>query len=290
MNKDAKLIFEAYFNKKKMLNEAPPAYATGDLDISEPKLQAAPGGGYGIKKAAAKTGKTMKQVSDELVKKIQTALFKPESHTVDGIEYNLFYPGNEMKLRNDLQNLIQKELGLGKTEASYTARIVRNMLNIIVKDDATGGVAVQADKVKPAIQAAVSKTTKTETVYEIDKAVKLADKNIKMLVNSLPDEDVGEKEILGVLKTAIKEFNEAPGRNKEDAIKMKSYDLLDRLKEAGVLKEKQVEVQSKEGEGTGEVTNIDDVPEYDDVGQAAKELGYINRGRGRDPGSFSFGD
>jgi len=289
MNNDAKLIFEAYLNKTKMLSEIP-AYAAGDLDISEPKLQAAPGGGYGLKTAAAKTGKTMKQVSDELVKKIQATLFKPESHTVDGVEYNLFYPGNGMKLRNDLQNLVQKELGLGKTEANYTARIVRNMLNIVVKDDATGGVAVQADKVKSAIQAAVSSTTKTETVYEIDKAVKLADKNIKMIVNSLPDEDVGEREILGVLKAAIKEFNEAPGRGKGDMIKVKSYDLLDKLKEAGVLKEKQVEVQSKEGEGTGEVTNIDDVPEYDDVGQAAKELGYINRGRGRDPGSFSFGD
>jgi len=137
MNNDSKLIFEAYLQKKQMLNEAPPAYAMGDLDIPEPKLKSAPGGGYGLKKAAAKTGKSIKEVSDALVKKIQSELFKPEEHTVDGIEYKLYYPGNEMKLRNDLQNLVQKELGIGKTDAVYTARIIRNMLTMVVKNKTT---------------------------------------------------------------------------------------------------------------------------------------------------------
>jgi len=289
MNNDSKLIFEAYLQKK-MLNEAPPAYAMGDLDISEPSLKSAPGGGYGLKKAAAKSGKSMKEVSDELVKKIQSQLFKPESHTVDGVEYTLFYPGNEMKLRNDLHSLIQKELGLGKTEAGYTARIVRNMLNIVVKDEVTGGIAVAPEKVKDAVKAGAAKPVKTETVYEIEKSVKVPDKSLRKFILSLPDEDVPEKEILGVLKNAIKEYNDTPGLSKEDMLKMRSLELVDKLTELGVLRTKQVEAKQKEGEGSGEVETIEDYPETDTAGSVARELGYIGRGRGFDAGGFSYND
>lgn len=289
---DSKLIFEAYTNA---LNEAP-IYSAGDLDIPEPKLKTAPGGGYGLGKAATKSGKTMKEIADDLVRKIQTTLFKPEPHTVDGAEYTLFYPGSDMKFKNDLVGLIQKELGLGKTEAGYTARIVRNMLNVVVKDEQTGGKVARPEKVKAAVQAGAAgetvatpapKSTTTETVYEIDKSVAIADKVLKSLVIGLPDEDVPEKEILGVLKAALSEYNDKPGI---EPLKLKSFDLLDKLKEAGVLKEKQVEKEAPEGEGSGEVETIEDYPESDDVGTVAKELGYVGRGRGVDPGGFSFGD
>lgn len=289
MNRDSKLIYEAYINRK-MLQEAPPAYAIGDLDISEPKLKAAPGGGYGLKKAAAKTGKTIKQISDEIVKKIQTQLFKPEPHTVDGVEYSLYYPGSEMKLRNDLQNLVQKELGLGKTEAGYTARILRNMLNIVVKDEATGGVAVKADRVEDAVKTAVAKPVKTETVYEIDKSVGVSDKALKALLYALPDEDVHEKEILSTIKDAIKEYNDTPGLSKDKILKIKPMEAFDKLSEVGALKSKQKEVEAKEGEGTGEVETIEDYPESDEPTSVAKELGYVGRGAGYDPGSFSYQD
>lgn len=290
MNKDSKLIFEAYLQKKVTLNEAPPAYATGDLDISEPMLKAAPGGGYGLKKAAAKAGKSMKEISDSLVKQIQTKLFKPEEHKVDGVEYKLYYPGNEMKLRNDLQDLIQKELGLGKTEAGYTARIVRNMLNIIVKDEATGGIAVKPENIKSAVQTGVAKPAKMETVYEIEKSVRVPEKSLRALILSLPDEDVPENEILSVLKNAIKEYNDTPGRAKEDTVRIKSLELVDKLTELGVLKTKQVESKAKEGEGSGEVETIDDYPETDEPTSVARELGYVGRGKGYDSGGFSYGD
>jgi len=104
---------------------------------------------------------------------------------------------------------------------------------------------------------------------------------------SLPDEDVPEKEILGILKNAISEHNDKPGI---EPVKIKSFDLLDQLKEAGILKEKQVEKQAAEGEGTGEVETIEDFPEADDAGTAARELGFIGRGRGFDAGGFSFND
>ena len=289
MNIDSKLIFEAYL-KKQMLNEAPPAYAMGDLDIPETKLKTAPGGGYGLKKVSAKTGKTMKEVTDDLVKKIQTQLFKAEPHTVDGVEYNLFYPGNEMKLRNDLQAIVQKELGLGKTEATYTARIVRNMLNIIVKDETTGGIAVRPDAVKVAVKTGVAKPAKIETVYEIDKSVKITDKPLKALLYALPDEDVHEKEILSTIKDAIREYNDTPGLSKDKTLKLKPMEAFDKLSEAGALKSKQKEIAAKEGEGSGEIETIEDYPETDEPTSVARELGYVGRGRGFDPGSFSFQD
>lgn len=287
MNHDSKLIFEAYL-KKQMLNEAPPSYAIGDLDIPETKLQTAPGGGYGLKKAATKTGKSMKEVTDELVKKIQLQLFKPETHTVDGIEYNLFYPGSEMKLRNDLQSLVQKELSLGKTEAGYTARIMRNMLNIVVKDENTGGVAVQADKVAPAVKAAVTKPAKVETVYEVDKSVKMSDKPLRSILNALPDEDVHEREILSTIKDAIKEYNDTPGLDKSAIIKIKPMEAFDKLVEAGALKTQQKEVQAKEGEGTGEVETVDEIPDGDEVTSAARsEFGFKELPGDRNYGDFS---
>lgn len=285
MNNDSRYIFEAYLTSKKQLISEIPAFAAGDLNIPGEKLKSAPGGGYGLKKAAAKTGKSLEEVTNELVKKIQTVLFKPENHTVDGVEYNLYYPGNEMKLKNDLQNLVQSELGVGKTEAGYTARILRNMLNIVVKDENTGGIAVKPEKLAAAVATAV-KPVKTETVYEIDKSVKIGDKALRALVLSLPDEDVHEKEILGVLKNALSEYNDKPGI---EPLKIKSFDLLDSLKEAGVVKEKQVEKQQAEGEGTGEVETMDEIPDGDDTYMTAKkEFGF--KERPFDAGGFSYGD
>lgn len=287
MNKDVRSIFEAYAKSKQVLNEAPPAYAAGDLDIPGEKIKTAPGKGYGLGKVATKTGKPIESVTQELVKKIQTQLFSPEPHTVDGIEYSLYYPGNEMKLRNDLQNLVQKELGIGKTEAGYTARVIRNLLNIVVKDEATGGTVARPEKIKAAVTSAKKAAATLETVYEIDKSVQVTDRNLKSLLLALPDEDVSEKEILGVLKTALSEYNDQPGI---EPLKIKSFDLLDKLKEVGALKEKQVEKEASEGEGTGEVETIEDFPETDEAGSVARELGMVRRGGGFDPGGFSFGD
>ena len=58
MNKDSRLIFEAY--RKKLLSEAPPAYALGDLDIPGERLKSAPGGGYGLKKKQRKSKDRLK--------------------------------------------------------------------------------------------------------------------------------------------------------------------------------------------------------------------------------------
>lgn len=286
MHKDSHLIFEAY---KSHLNEMA-TYAKGKLEIPGEKLKNLPGGGYGLSKSATKTGKSIEQIASDLTQKIQATLFKSEPHKVGNEEYDLYYPGNAMKFKNELTDLIQKELGLGKTEAGYTSRIVKNLLNVVIHDEETGGGVAKPEKVEAAVAAATSPSkpaVKTETVYEIDKSVKLSDKNLRSIILSLPDEDVPEKEILGILKGAISEYNDKPG---VEPMKIKSFDLLDKLREAGVLKEKQIEKETAEGEGTGEVETIEDFPESDDAGTAARELGFVGRGRGYDAGGFSFND
>ena len=269
MHKDTHLIFEAYNNH---LNEMA-TYAKNKLEVPGEKLQNLPGGGYGLTKTATKSGKSVEQVVADLAQKIQSALFKSEKHKVGSEEYDLYYPGNAMKFKNELTDLIQKELGLGKTEANYTSRIVRNVLNIVIHDNETGGGVARPDRVKTAVKAAVAAApaVKTETVYEIDKSVKQDDKGLRSIVLNLPDEDVLETEILSVLKKAIEEYNDKP---EVEPLKIRSYDLLDRLKEAGVLKEKQVEKQAAEGEGSGEVETIEDFPTGDDATSTAKTLGF----------------
>lgn len=288
MDRDSHLIFEAY---SKHIDEMA-KYAVDKLKFkSDPRLGA--GGGYGLK------GLPDEKI-ESLIRSVETKLFKPASHTSNGVEYKLFYPGSRDKFKAELINLIKDELKIGATLAGYTARIVSNLLDVVDIDE-HGHTVAQPKAVEKAVEKGVEqadaavasapkKQTSTETVYEIDKAISIDDKKLKALIYTLPDEDVPEKEILSVLKNAIKEFNEAPGRPKDQMLKIKSFDLIDILKQAGVLKEKQVEKQSAEGEGSGEVETIEDFPETDDVGNVARELGFTSRGRGFDPGGFSFND
>jgi hypothetical protein len=282
MDLDTKLIFEAY---SKHLDEMA-KYAVDKLKFKSDPRQGA-GGGYGLK------GLPDEKI-DVLIRTIETKLFKPVTHISNGVEYKLYYPGSKDKFKAELIELLRGELKIGSTAAGYTARIVSNLLDVIDIDE-HGYTVAQPKEVEKAVEDGAKATppvkpVKTETVFEIDKSVPLTDKKLKTLVFSLPDEDVHETEILSVLKNAVKEYNEAPGLPRDQQLKIKSYDLIDILKQAGVLKEKQVEKQSAEGEGSGEVDTIEDYPETDDAGTVARELGMMGRGRGVDSGGFSFDD
>ena len=106
MNKDCKLIFEAYTTKKP-ITEAP---IYGDDIGYTGDIEKAPGGGYGIGKAAAREGKSKTEIANSLLQAIKTKLFKPETHVVDGKEYSMFYPGSKMKFRTELENLIRQSI------------------------------------------------------------------------------------------------------------------------------------------------------------------------------------
>lgn len=289
MDLDSKLIFEAYKAKNsKVLTEAP-IDMSGDI-TTEPiskKTMPGQGKGYGagaISKIAAATNKSEEEIGTEMAKEILA--HAPEKKVIDGKEV-FHFPGDPKTFINELVPVFNKKFGIPASQAGYTINYI--LIYLLNAKKTSGGLKMDATRVKASkeAKAAAAPKVRIETVYEIDKSVKIEDKSLRTIVVNLPDEDVPETEILGVLKNALKEYNDRP---EIEPVKMKSFDLLDKLKSLGVLKEKQIEKQAAEGEGTGEVETIEDFPETDDVGSVARELGYVGRGRGVDPGGFSFND
>lgn len=288
MDNDSKLIYEAY-QQHKLLSEAPPVEMSGNIDVEPVKAKTLPGQGKGygagaIAKIAASTGKSEEAVAREMA---QTILdYTKERKVIDGKE-TYYFSGDPKTFINELTPIFKTKFNIPASMAGFTVNYI--LIYLLNAKKTAGGLKMDAAKVKAAkaVKASTPAAITTETVYEIDKSVKLSDKAFKSIVINLPDEDVAEKEILGVLKKAISEYNDKPGI---EPLKIKSFDLLDKLKEVGVLKEKQVEKQAAEGEGTGEIETIDDFPETDEVGSVARELGMIGRGTGFDPGGFSYND
>lgn len=292
MDRDSKLIFEAY-QSRTLISEAPPVEMSGDINVEPVTKKTLPGQGKGygagaIAKIAASTNKSEEDVGKEMA---QTILdYTKEKKIIDGKEV-YFFPGDPKTFINELTPIFKDKFNIPASMAGFTVNYI--LIYLLNAKKTAGGLKMDASKVKAAkaAKAAEPKAVKTETVYEIDKSARVADKKLRSIILALPDEDVPEKEILGVLKDAIREYNEAPGRSRDDQIKTKSFDLLDQLVAAKVLVTKQKEVtDEKEGEGTGEIETIEDFPEDDDAGSTARELGMVGRGRGFDPGGFSFND
>lgn len=299
MNKDATLIFEAYLNRKaKMLKEAP-IYAddlgyTGDIEN-------APGKGYGIGTAAAKEGKSKTEIANTLLQAIQTKLFKPAIHTIDGKEYKLYYPGSKMKFRTDLENLIKNELKLGSTVAKYTARIVDNLLNVL-RVDVEGGTAASPTQVKQAVTAGVegkqvvapgTPSTAPAAPTTSNNFVKNDVRFIKEwmpIFNELPDEITVSKGDIYDSPELRKEVEDAITRAYDEKMAKDSemvQDFIDSLKFKNSYSPAS---EKKEGEGTGEVETVEEYPEDDDVTGTLRDMGAIGGRRGFDPGGFSYGD
>jgi len=305
MNKDTKFIFEAYLNKK-VVSEAP-IYAddlgyTGDIEK-------APGKGYGIGKAAARENKSKTEIANHLLNVIKTKLFKPEAHTVDGKEYQLYYPGSKMKFRSELENLIKNELKLGSTEARYTARVVDNLLNVL-RVDVEGGAVASPVQVKQAVTAGVEgkatnapvgdSTPATPTTpasvsgeksFVKNSAVRFI-KEWQPIFVELPDEITVSKGDLydspelrnEVIEAITRAFDESKAKDKELVT-----DFIDSLKYKNSYIPSE-EAKQKEGEGTGEAPNVEDYPEDDDVTSELRSMGAIGGRRGYDAGGFSYGD
>jgi len=286
MNKDCKLIFEAYKTKKPIISEAP-IYGMGDIGYSG-DFESAPGKGYGIGKVAAKEGKPMADVANRLLQVIKTKLFKPAKHVVDGKEYDLYYPGSKMKFRTELENLIKNELKIGGTEAKYTARIVDNLLNV-VRVDAEGGTAANPQQVNKAVAAGVqgkkiipAETPQTGPVQAPANSF-VKNPNVRFIKEwmpifvELPDEISIEKgdfydspELKNEVIEAITRAYDQKMANDKEVVQ----DFIDSLKFKNSYTPAS---EKKEGEGTGEEPNIEEYPEDDEPTSIAKELGYIDR-------------
>jgi hypothetical protein len=300
MNNDCSLIFEAYLKNKRVLSEAP-IYGMGDMGYTG-DIEKAPGGGYGVGKAAAREGKTKADIANNLLAAIKSKLFKPSSNVVDGKEYQLFYPGSKMKFRTDLENLIKTELKLGGTEAKYTARVIDNLLNV-VRVDAEGGVNTTPVKVKQAVDAGMKNqavtgaehpagspldVAKTSNTYVKNPATRFIREFMPIFVE-LPDEIKIEKGDVYESPELENEVIEATRRAYDDTkAKDKEFvkDFIDSLKYKNSFTPAS---EAKEGEGTGEAPMVDEYPEGDDVYTAAKqEFGL--RQQPVDKGNFSYGD
>jgi len=301
MNNDCSLIFEAYLKKKNVLSEAP-IYGMGDMSYTG-DIEKAPGGGYGVGKAAAREGKTKADVANNLLAAIKTKLFKPSSHIVDGTEYQLFYPGSKMKFRTDLENLIKSELKLGGTEAKYTARVIDNLLNV-VRVDAEGGVNTTPVKVKQAVVSGMKDQAVTGAESPDGSPLDVTAKSNTYLKNpltrfikefmpifvELPDEIKIEKGDLYDSPELENEVIEATRRAYDDA-KAKDKELIRDFIDSLKFKNSYTPAsEAKEGEGTGESPTVDDIPEDDDVTSELRNMGALPGRVGRDPGSFSYGD
>jgi hypothetical protein len=296
MNKDVNLIFEAYKKAKTVVTEAP-IYSTGDLEYTG-DVDSAPGKGYGIGKVASKEGKSKAEVANTLLRAIQTKLFKPALHTIDGKEYKLFYPGSKMKFRTDLENLIKNELKIGGTEAKYTARIVDNLLNVL-RVDAEGGIGAAPAQVKQAVisgiegkdigtgGASVQAAPATNSFIK-NSGVRFIKEWMPIFVE-LPDEitiakgDLYESPELRneVVEAITRAYDEAKAKDKELV-----QDFIDSLKFKNSYTPA---AEKKEGEGTGEEPIIDEYPEGDDAYSVAKQEFQL-RQRPVDQGNFSYGD
>lgn len=271
MDRDNKLIFEAYQH----ITEAPIEMG-GNIDVTPVTSKTLPGQGKGygagaITKIASATGKSETEVAKEMA---QTILdYTKERKVIDGKEV-YYFPGDPKTFINELTPIFKDKFGIPASMAGFTVNYI--LIYLLNAKKTAGGLKMDASKVKAEKQAkaAAPKPTKTETVYEVDKAAKMDDKKVRAVVLSLPDEDIPEHEVLGAIKTAIAEYNEAPGRDKSEQIKIRSFDLLDQLVSSGVLVPKKKEVEAQEGEGTGEIETIEDYPEDDDVTSVARDLGF----------------
>jgi hypothetical protein len=166
-DKDFHLIYENYlkksptpFQKMRKLTEAP-VYGNEDMSVGD--LSDAPGNAYGIGKVASHQKKSRAEIAAKVVDVIRDRLFKHEEHVVDGQTYQLYYPGSPDKFRNEIHQIVQDVLGINKTEAKYTARIVTNLLNVVKKDDAaTGNIVANEPEVENAIEQGIEGQSNTE--------------------------------------------------------------------------------------------------------------------------------
>jgi len=275
--KDSRLIFEAYLNKKKMLNEAPPIDMSGDI-YSEPAVKKTlPGAGkmYGqgaIEAYAAKANVSLENAVKDMARFIITKM--PEKKEVGG-KTILHYPGDPKTFEREITPEFAKTFGMSKTNAGFTVRIV---LDYVLKATKTSGGLKKTGIQRKAerISAVKAKKAAPVSVYEVDKSKPVTDPILKIVKNGLPEEDVPAREILSIVNQIINDYNDTPGLDPAKKLKkIKNTQIVDALLKAGVLKEKEVEPQAEPeaGVGTGEAPTQD---ERDALEDAADDQEFIN--------------
>jgi len=289
MNKDSKLIFEAY--KKKLEEMAKYAKTIGFKQ--DPRTHKS--GGYGLKGFTDEQMQSLKQA-------IETKLFKPEHSNVNGEEFNLLYPGSKEKFRAEIANLLNSEFGMTSTKSGYTARIIDNLLDVISTDD-VGATVAQRAEVDNAIERGAE--GKDNTGVEVDVEGPEADNvldsyakgeypvntpeykeildELKPIYKVRKGEDVlTSPELVGDINLAIKKLKRENPKFDTDA-----ETFLSDVKFHRDANKRNVFQKIEHGEGIPD----EDIPtEPDDASQYLKMQGLKPKAVGSDPGNFSFSD
>jgi len=286
-SKDNRLIFEAYFNKKKLINEAPPIDMSGDI-YSEPAVGGTlpgKGKGYGqgaIEGYAAKAKISLEDAVKNMARFISSKM--PEKKEVSG-KTVLHYPGDPKTFEREITPEFSQTFGVSKTNAGFTIRIV---LDYVLKATKTSGGLKKTGVQRKAerISAVKAKKVAPVSVYEVDKSKPVADPVLKIVKNGLPEEDVPAREILSLINQIINDYNDTPGLDPAKKIKkIKNTQIVDALIKVGVLAEKEVTPQAEPeaGVGTGEAPTQEEREALED---AADDQEFINTyaGFGEAPG------
>lgn len=289
MNKDSKLIFEAY--KKKLEEMAKYAKTIGFKQ--DPRSHKS--GGYGLKGFSDEQMQNLKQA-------IETRIFKPENSNVNGEEYNLLYPGSKEKFRAEIARLLNSEFGMTSTKSGYTARIIDNLLDVITTDD-VGSTVAQRVEVDNAIEKGIEGKDNSGVEVDVEgpESENVLDTYAK---GEYPVNTPEYKEILDELKPVYKikkgediltspelisDINLAVKKLKRENPKFDTNGetFLADVRFHRDANKRNVFQKIEQGEGVPD----EDIPtEPDDASQYLSMQGLKPRAVGVDPGSFSYGD
>ncbi|NBP15660.1 hypothetical protein EBU95_14910 [bacterium] len=284
MNNDSKLIFEAYISKKNLLNELD--YGASDFGgafggiIKKAKTGDLPGKGYLIGNIASSLGISMEEAANKFTSAVFSNLFKQQKSSIGGKEVEFINPAkNKDQFLVEIKKAITKALEALKTEnpnlkipgseavKGYTARIIAN-LGEFISDAVTTtygtkvNVTSAKDLKKAVVKSEPAKASETESANDVYvRSDARFIKDYQKIFAEMPDEITVKKgeniyqsdAFKDSVKDAIIQAYDVKTSNDKEFIN----DFVSSLeyKNAYVLSSSK---QEKEGEGSGEISTLED--------------------------------
>lgn len=307
MNNDSKLIFEAYFNKQSLLNELD--YGASDFGgafggvIKKAKSNELPGRGYLIGNIADSLGISQEEAANKLTSAVFSSLFRQNKSTITGQEVEYVNPAkNKDQFMVEVKKAITKAIDNLKKEnpqlkipgsdaiKGYTARVLVN-LGTFISDVVPTKIGIKAPvaAVKDLRSAIVKTDAKSVAPVESteDKYVRSNAKFIRdfqKVYAEMPDEIMVKKgddfykseAFMDAVKDAIIQAYDVKTSNDKEFL----TDFVSSL-EAKSGYTLSTEKKEAEGEGTGEVSTIEDNSELTPV-EILQDLGTWSRDSGFD--------
>jgi hypothetical protein len=305
MNRDNKLIFEAYASRQNLISELD--YGASDFGgafgglVKKAKSGELPGKGYLIGNIADSLGISLEEAANKFTSAVFSNLFKQQKATIAGQEVAFYNPAkNKDQFLVEVKKAIVKALDALKKEypqlkvpgsdavKGYTARILANLGEFVSDVVPTKiGMKVPVASAKDLKKAVVkAEAPKTETESKEDVYIRNSVRFIpefQRVFAEMPDEIIVKK---GENVYKSDAFNDAV----KDAVlqafdekKLKEPEFVDNFVSSVEYKNGyglSSAAGQKEGEGTGEVTTIEDEGSTEpedilrDLGMWSKDGGF----------------